>query len=121
MPRVRLIPLSLLTGTALLFAQDPQNGGWRRFGDPPPAPAPQTPQAPQAQPAQPDVLDQDPTQPVARVAGYGQPEQPQQPQQQPQFRTDRPPAAVPHYGLPAQLPIKPGAYITVRVGHVLSS
>ena len=37
MTRLRLIPISLLTGTALLMAQDPQNGGWRRFGDPLPA------------------------------------------------------------------------------------
>src|SRR5260370_21804077 len=124
MTRVRLIPLSLLTGTALLMAQDPQNGGWRRFGDPPPAPT-ATPQTPQAQPAQPDVLDQDPTQPVARVDAYGQPEQPQQPQQQPQqqppLRTDRPPAAVPHYGLPAPLTIKPHTHITLRVEQGLSS
>jgi hypothetical protein len=125
MTRLRLIPISLLTGTALLMAQDPQNGGWRRFGDPLPAPAPQTsqaPQAPQAQPAQPDViLDQDPTQPVARSDGYGQPEQPQQSQQQPQLRTDRPPATVPHYGLPAALTVKPGTYVTVRVEQGLSS
>jgi hypothetical protein len=37
------------------------------------------------------------------------------------LRTDRPPAAVPHYGLPAQLTIKPGTYITVRVEQGLSS
>jgi hypothetical protein len=127
MTRLRLIPLSLLTGTALLMAQDQQNGGWRRFGDPLPAPAPQTSQAsqaPQAQPAQPDViLDQDPTQPVARD-GNGQPEQPQQPEQQPQLRTRPPaqvPAAVPHYGLPNAVLIKPGTYVTVRTAQGLSS
>src|SRR6516225_5424892 len=117
MTRLRLIALGLLTGTALLMAQAPQTGGWRRFGDPLPAPTPapqtsQTAQAPQTQPAQPDViLDQDPTQPVARVDGYGQPEQPQQPDQQPQLRT-RPPAAPPHYGLPNAVQIKPGTYVT---------
>src|ERR1035437_8548507 len=111
MTRLRLIALNLFTGTGLLLAQDPQNGGWRRWNDPPPAPAPQ------AQPAAPDVQDQDPTQPVARVDAYGQPQQPQQQQQ----RNDRPPAAVPHYGLPAEVTIKPGTFVTVRVEQELSS
>jgi hypothetical protein len=115
MTRFRLIALNLFTGTALLLAQDPQNGGWRRWNDPPPAPAPQ------AQPAAPDVQDQDPTQPVARADSYGQPEQPQQPQQPPQQRNDRPPAAVPHYGLPAALTIKPGTFVTVRMNQEISS
>ena len=129
MTRLRLIPLSLLTSTALLMAQDPQNGGWRRFGDPLPAPAPapqtQTSPVPRTQTAQPNVvLDQDPTQPVARVDGYGQPEQPQQSEQQPQLRTRPPaqvPAAVPHYGLPNAVLIKPGTYVTVRTAQGLSS
>src|ERR1039457_6355283 len=104
MTRLRLTALNLFTGTALLLAQDPQTGGWRRFNDPPPAPAPQ------AQPAAPAVQDQDPSQPVARADSYGQSQQPQQQtqlQQQPQQpqlqqqRNDRPPAAVPHYGLPS--------------------
>src|ERR1035437_8557794 len=123
MTRLRLIALNLFTGTALLLAQDPQTGGWRRWTDPPPAPAPQ------AQPAAPDVQDQDPSQPVARTDSYGQPQQPQQQtqpqqqQQQPQQqqRNDRPPAAVPHYGLPSALTIKPGTFVTVRVEQELSS
>src|SRR5450759_4577347 len=119
MTRLRLIALNLFTGTGLLLAQDPQNGGWRRWNDPPPAPAPQ------AQPAAPDVQDQDPTQPVARVDAYGQPQQPQpqqqQQQQQQQQRNDRPPAAVPRYGLPAEVTIKPGTFVIVRVEQELSS
>ena len=68
------------------------------------------------------ILDQDPTQPVARVDGYGQPEQPQQPEQQPQLRTRAAqPAAIPHYGLPNAVVIKPGTYVTVRVDQPLSS
>src|ERR1022692_1326809 len=98
MTRLRLIAVNLFTGTALLMAQNPQTGGWRRFNDPPPAPAPQ------AQPATPDGLDQDPAQPVARSDSY-----------------DRPPAAVPHYGLPAALTVKPGTFVTVRVEQELSS
>ena len=71
MTRLRLIALNLLTGTAVLLAQDPQTGGWRRFGEPLPAPAPQA----QGAPAQQDrsvILDQDPSQPVARndAPGY---------------------------------------------------
>src|ERR1017187_2797841 len=122
MTRLRLIAVNLFTGTALLLAQAPQTGGWRRFNDPPPAPAPQ------AQPPAPDGLDQDPAQPVARSDSYGQPQQPQHPQQpqpqqpQPQQpRYDRPPAAVPHYGLPAALTVKPGTFVTVRVEQQLSS
>src|ERR1035437_1880934 len=118
MTRLRLIALNLFTGTALLLAQDPQTGGGRRWNDPPPAPAPQ------AQPAAPDVQDQDPSQPVARTDSYGQPQQPQQQQpqqQQQQQRNDRPPAAVPHYGLPSALTIKPGTFVTVRVEQELSS
>ena len=111
MTRLRLIALNLFTGTALLLAQDPQTGGWRRWNDAPPAPAPQ------AQPAAPDVQDQDPSQPVARTDSYGQPQQPDQQQQ----RNDRPPAAVPHYGLPSVLTIRPGTFMIVRVEQELSS
>jgi hypothetical protein len=113
MTRFRLIALNLLAGSAILLAQDPQSG------NPPPAAPPQT------QPATPDVWDQDPTQPVARADSYGQHQQPEQqpePQlRQPQQRHDRPPAAVPHYGLPAALTIKPGTFVTVRVNQELSS
>jgi hypothetical protein len=109
MTRLRLIAVNLFTGTALLLAQDPQNGGWRRWSDSTPAPAPQ------AQPAAPD-MQEDPTQPVARADSYGQPQPPQ-----PQQRNDRPPAAVPHYGLPSALTIRPGTFVTVRVNQELSS
>jgi hypothetical protein len=109
MTRLRLIAVNLFTGTALLLAQDPQNGGWRRWSDAAPAPAPQ------AQPAAPD-MQEDPTQPVARADSYGQPQPPQ-----PQQRNDRPPAAVPHYGLPSALTIRPGTFVTVRVNQELSS
>jgi hypothetical protein len=42
-------------------------------------------------------------------------------QTQPGVRTTRPPAAVPHYGLPASVTIKPGTYVTVMVNQELSS
>src|SRR5437899_11615743 len=105
MTSLRNLSLTLFSGTALLLAQDPQAGGWRRAGDPPP-PAP----VERAQPQDPGVLDQDPTQPVARSDGYGQVEQQAQGQQQPQLQqrqVQRPPAAVPHYGLPPAGAITP--------------
>ena len=96
MTRFGLTALTLFSGAALLVAQD-------------------TPAATAAQ-------DQDPTQPVARADAYGQaqPAQPQPQQAQPQ-RNDRPPAAVPRYGLPPALTIKPGTFVTVRVNQTLSS
>uniref|UniRef100_Q029W3 Uncharacterized protein n=1 Tax=Solibacter usitatus (strain Ellin6076) TaxID=234267 RepID=Q029W3_SOLUE len=122
MRSLRNLSLTLLSGTALLLAQDPQTGGWRRAGDPPP-PAP----VERAQPQDPGVLDQDPTQPVARSDGYGQVDQQAQVQQQPQQpqlqqrQAQRPPAAAPRYGLPPAVAIKPGTFITVRLNQVLSS
>ena len=153
MRRIHWITLNLFTASAMLFAQDsqtsaPQNGGWRRAGEPaaPVASAPSTTSS---------STDQDPTQPVARTDAYGQPlpaqaqnapqqNSPQQsypqqsyPQQDPQAqeqqapparmqRNDRPPAAmppaaVPHYGLPASVTIKPGTFVSARVNQVLSS
>jgi hypothetical protein len=80
----------VLAGSAILSAQDPQTGGWRRFGD-------------QAQPQQPGAQNgaqnQDPSQPVDRSDSFGQQQQ----------RPDAPPAAITHpYGLPPQLTIPPG-------------
>ena len=36
-------------------------------------------------------------------------------------RNDRPPAAVPHYGLPASVTIKPGTFVSARINQELSS
>lgn len=119
MTSLRYISLTLFTGTALLLAQDPQTGGWRRAGDPPPVPPAPTQQG------DPAVLDQDPTQPVARSDSYGQPQQmpPEQaaPMQQQPMRNDRPPSAMPRYGLPPEVTIRPGTFVTVRVNQELSS
>jgi hypothetical protein len=129
MRRIHWITLNLFTASAILFAQDPQtsapqagapqNGGWRRAGDP------------AATPASTPSMDSDPSQPVARTDAYGQPLPSQaENQQQPMDRTapparmqnnDRPPAAMPHYGLPALVTIKPGTFVSARVSQVLSS
>jgi len=92
----------------------PSNGGWRRAGDPPQASVAQDPSAQdqavqdQSAPVQPQNQ-----QPAARDA-YGQAQQPPAP---------RPPAAQPPrpaYGLPPQVTLKPGTFLTMRIGQRLA-
>ncbi len=129
------LAVSSLAAYALAFAQDPQdqpppppadqpqqqapapNPGWRRATDPPPdqtAPTPPPDQAapapPQAPPAQP-TFSQRPN--YAEYPSYPQPGQP--PQGQGANQAPPPPP------VPAQLTIKQGTYVTVRVNQVLSS
>ena len=112
MTRFRLITMTFFAGGAMLWAQDQQPGGWRRVTDPPPVQTDANTQAP-------PVAAQDPAQPVERtpVDAWGNPQQ----------RNDRPPAAMrgegapPPYGLPPELTLKPGTFITVRVDQALSS
>jgi len=104
-------------------APQPQStpGAWRRVGDPPPSlpvPAPQS---------------QDPSEPVDRSDQYGQPSQvppqapaqvpPQAPPQaQPAPRpNDRPASARPAYGLPPELTLQPGTFVTILTNQPLSS
>jgi hypothetical protein len=82
------------------------SGGWRRVGDAPAASAQADPQ--QAQP------QLDPTQPVAPTDGYGQPAAPQN---SPANNAPRRPA----YGLPPELTVKPGTFVTARINQPLSS
>jgi len=117
MTRFSLRPVVLLlAASGVLLAQtpaDPQaapasNGGWRHVGDPAPAAATQQDQAPA-------VESSDPSQPVARDA-FGQ-VQAQQP-------SNRPPAAQPvrqAYGLPAQVTLKPGSFVNMRINQELTS
>jgi hypothetical protein len=120
----------LLAAGGLVLAQDqppagpsqpPSTGGWRRVGETPPPPPDATPQ----QPSQ----SQDPTQPVDRSDAYGQPVQTQSPDAPPQAAP--PPQAVPPppprqsarpaYGLPPEVTVKPGTYMTILTNQVLSS
>src|SRR5205085_5247606 len=98
MTRLPLITtIVVLAGSAILSAQDPQTGGWRRFGDPAP---PQQPIAQNAaqNAAQNGDQNQDPTQPVDRSDSFG-------PEQQPRPQGAAP-AAIPHaYGLPPQVTV----------------
>ncbi|HTS66020.1 MAG TPA: hypothetical protein VMH28_28555 [Candidatus Acidoferrales bacterium] len=113
MTSIRLLATFLLAATAMLWAQNQNqsSGGWRRVGDPAPAPAEGA--APPQQAA-----GQDPTQPVERPPADGWGNVQQQP-------NDRPPAArrdtPPPYGLPPELTIKPGTFVTVRTSQMLSS
>ncbi|MEI9973975.1 MAG: hypothetical protein WDO73_19150 [Ignavibacteriota bacterium] len=104
----------LLAASAVILAQqppvDPQtapptsNSGWRRASDPPPAVA----QDPQDQSV--PVVPQD--QPVSRDA-YGQA----------QPSANRPPAAEaprPSYGVPAQVVMRQGTLLTMRVNQKLT-
>src|SRR5262245_25276037 len=112
MKRIRLIATALFAGSAMLWAQQ-TTGGWRRVGDPPPMP-PETAAPPETDPVPPPAaVPQDPAQPVERtpVDAWGNPQQ----------RNDRPPAVMTPAGLPAELTIKPGTFITVRVTQGLSS
>ena len=115
---LRLITLNLLTGTALLLAQDPQNwrmaplGTTRRL-----APAPQA-QASQTQQDGPSYWTRIQLNRWRETMTPGYPEQAQQSLQGLQ---QRPPAAVPHYGLPTAVAIKPGTFITIRMEQGLSS
>ena len=90
MRRTYSLTLALLATAGMMFAQ----GGWRRFGDPPPAPAAES---------------ADPAQPVASPDSQAAKPSPNSP-------NDPPP-----YGLPPQLTIKPGTFVTVRVNQMLSS
>ncbi|MGO9255784.1 MAG: hypothetical protein ACLQU1_05720 [Bryobacteraceae bacterium] len=135
--------VTFLAAAGLALAQDqappsppqspaPPSGGWRRAGDLPPAPA----SAPAGQPQ-----TQDPSQPTDRTDAYGQAvppvtAEPQDPQQIPQ--QDAPPAPPmapqtapqsgppqmnnrPAYGLPADVTLQPGTYVTARINQPLSS
>jgi hypothetical protein len=117
MTRFSLRPVVLLlAASGLLLAQTPadspsataSDGGWRHVGDAPPATATAQAQAPA-------ISSSDPTEPVARDA-YGQ-VQAQQP-------ANRPPAAQPvrpAYGIPAQVTLKPGTFVSMRVHQELTS
>ena len=108
MTRLRLIALNLLTGTAVLLAQDPQTGGWRRWDDP-------LPRAGATGPGSTNPAGQGrDTGPGPKSAGSPKRRSgyPEQAQQSPRGCRARPPAAVPHYGLPNAVAIKPGTFIT---------
>jgi hypothetical protein len=126
---------SLVILASFLAAAQTSNGRWRRVDEPPPvtSPGPAVP-APAAQVAQPAADGQDPTLPVDRSDQFGQSDtadranpQAAQPNARPQAvqaPPAQPPAAQnegPYYGVPQQLTLKAGTYITVRINQGLNS
>jgi len=119
MKRTSLLSLILIAVSGMSIGQT-QSGGWRRVGDPPPSP--------QEEAAPPQA--EDPSQPVARTDEYGQAQAPAQtpaPQaprdvrrpDHPPYRQDSTPYT--RYGLPPQVTVPAGTFVTVRVDQVLSS
>lgn len=136
----QFLAVTSLAAYGLAFAQDPQdqpppppadqtqqapapNPGWRRATDPPPDQTQATPpdQTSQANPPAPMPPPAPPQQPTfsqrPNYAEYPSYPQPGQPQQGPGANQAPPPPPP----IPAQLTIKQGTYITVRVNQVLSS
>lgn len=92
--------LSVLLVGACAFAQQPAQSGWRKLGD--------QNSAPQA------ANQQDyPAPAPANVEQTAPPADPNSPQ--------NPPPQMPSGPIPAQLTIKPGTYVTVRINQPLSS
>jgi hypothetical protein len=109
LPMTRTVVIAL-TATGLVFAQTAPapTGGWRRATDPAPGPSATTAQDPE---------------PVDRSDAYGQPVQNSAPPDYGpvQAQTAPPRLARPAYGLPAELTMKSGAYVTVRLNDGLST
>jgi len=115
MQRISQIAIVFVTASGLALAQTPE---WRHVGDPTPAPAVQQAQAPDQ--------DQQNPEPVAQPDQEGQPSATpaQAPVPAPTPQAPPPPMAHisrPAYGLPAELTIKPGTYISVRINQALST
>jgi hypothetical protein len=103
--------LVFLAASGLVLAQqNAPTGAWRRATDPAPAAQQTPPPDAQQQPPQ----QQDPSEPVARSDDFGPTGQntPQTGQQQ---------AKLPAYGLPPQVTVKPGTYVTILTNQALSS
>jgi hypothetical protein len=106
------LALILLTASGVALAQS--STGWRRAGDP--APAPVTADSRQAQNPEPIAPSDQYGQPVPAVADRQDPPAPV-----PQANDRLAPARRPAYGLPAELTVKPGTFVTVRVNQMLTS
>lgn len=110
MQRISQIAVVFATAASLALAQTPE---WRHMGDPAPAPAGQQAQD-QTQPAAPE--QQQNPEPVAQPDAEGQPAAAPAPQMVPAAQSNRP-----AYGLPAELTVKPGTYVLVRINQALST
>jgi len=116
MERISQIAIVLVTASSLALAQTP---GWRHLGNPASAPADQQAQAQdQALPAAPDQQNPEP---VAQPGQEGQPAAAPTPAPMPQAAPPMAHLSRPAYGLPPELTVKPGTYISVRINQALST
>src|ERR1039457_6724955 len=104
MQRISQIAIILVTASSLALAQTP---GWRHVGDP--APADQQAQG----------QDQQNPEPIAQPDQEGQPAA--APAPMPQAAPRMAHVSRPAYGLAAELAVKPGTYISVRINQALST
>jgi hypothetical protein len=135
---VSYISLALVSISSCAFAQDqatgnaPQQqstaakaGGWRRVTDPPPdqaqyaqnqsGPAQPGPVYDAHGPSDPGYAQADPNQPGSQQQNFPPPNYQQNPPP-PNYQQSPPP-----YGVPSQLTIRPGTFVTVRLNQALSS
>jgi len=116
------ITLSLLTASVFAFAQDQQD-------EPPPADAPQqqspAPNHTWRRAADPPPQDQPSYRPAPNYSAYPNYSQRNQPdysqRNQPDYSQRNQQPDPPNYQVPAQVTIKPGTFVTVRVNQPLSS
>ena len=107
MQRTSQFAIVLVTVSTLALAQD---APWRHIGDPAPAPANQQAQAQDQQNPEPVAP---PDQAAAAPQAASAPA--------PQAATPAPRVSRPAYGLPAELTLKPGTYVSVRINQALST
>jgi len=114
MQRISQIAIVFVAASSLALAQTP---GWRHLGDSAPAPDDQQVQAQdQTLPVAPDQQNPEP---VAQPDQQGQPAA--DPAPAPQAAPQMTRVSRPAYGLPAELTVKPGTYISVRINQALST
>jgi hypothetical protein len=119
MKPVATFALIIFTTAELAVAQT-SNGGWRRVGDAPPSAT--------SAPAQAPLDNQAPAQSADRSDEFGQPQSPG-PQDAPPLpegpQAAPPPNTMqndrPYYGVPQQLTVKAGTFVTVRINQGLNS
>ena len=119
MQRISQIAIVLVTASSLALAQ---TAGWRHMGDPAPTPAEQQAQAQDPGPTaaadqrnpEPVAQPDSPAPPAAAPAATPAPGLRRSPQPAPRFNR-------PAYGLPAELTVKPGTYVSVRINQALST
>jgi hypothetical protein len=112
MQRISQIAIVLVTASGLALAQTPE---WRHVGDPAPAPANQQDQTVST------AQDQQNPEPVAQADQAGQPAAAPAPAPTPQAAPPMVRYNRPAYGLPAELTVKPGTFVSVRINQALSS